>query len=70
MQGVDTAIICDQHRGYAVVCLSPVIEAVGVTSITPPPLTHTRGENYAHNIIHMATSLINYHYYMRLTPID
>ena len=24
-----------QHRGYAVVCLSPVIEAFGVTSITP-----------------------------------
>ena len=24
-----------QSRGYAVVCLSPVIEAVGVTSITP-----------------------------------
>ena len=30
------------HRGYAVVCLSPVIEAVGVTSIPP----HTREENY------------------------
>ena len=25
------------HRGYAVVRLSPVIEAVGVTSITPHP---------------------------------
>ena len=101
------------HRGYAVVCLSPVIEAVGVTSITP----HTRGENYgnfptficssqglcsclfkscdrggqsykhsphtqgkktmenfqfssAHHIILKATSLTNYHYYLRLACID
>ena len=36
---VDDGTLCNTHRGYAVVCLSPVIEAVGVTII--PLITFT-----------------------------
>ena len=61
---LDNQQITPEHRGYAVVHLSPVIEAVGVTSTTPTQEKKTMGNfqfSSAHNIILKATSPTYYH---------
>ena len=62
-----------RDRGYEVVCLSPRIEVVRVTSI-PPTQGKKTMENFqfssAHNIVLKPTSLTNYHFYLRLSSID